>query len=139
MLLTAIKEMRSGKGASVNAIFTYIRATYGYDLLKNRNHIKKTLAKLIDEGLVDRVKGRGLAGSFKLGKNYKETKKLLAGASKPVRTKSFKYKCFMYKYYLVVLSNLIFFFVRKTQRARPGKCFRDEQKRRQKQLCTTLL
>ncbi|XP_027130773.1 E3 ubiquitin-protein ligase SHPRH isoform X1 [Larimichthys crocea] len=82
MLLTAIKEMRSGKGASVNAIFTYIRATYGYDLLKNRNHIRKTLVKLIDEGLVDRVKGRGLAGSFKLGKNYKETKKLLAGASK---------------------------------------------------------
>ncbi|KAK2826564.1 hypothetical protein Q5P01_020778 [Channa striata] len=82
MLLTAIKEMRSGKGASVNAVFTYIRATYGYDLLKNRNHIKKTLAKLIDEGLVDRVKGRGLAGSFKLGKKYKESKKTLAGASK---------------------------------------------------------
>ncbi|CAJ1074467.1 E3 ubiquitin-protein ligase SHPRH [Xyrichtys novacula] len=80
MLLTAIKEMRSGKGASVNAIFTYIRATYGYDLLKNRNHIKKTLMKLIDEGLVTRVKGRGLAGSFKLGKNYKETKKTLAAA-----------------------------------------------------------
>ncbi|KAM4625102.1 E3 ubiquitin-protein ligase SHPRH isoform 2-T2 [Polymixia lowei] len=82
MLLTAIKEMRSGKGASVNAIFTYIRTTYRYDLLKNRNHIRKTLAKLIDEGLVDRVKGRGLAGSFKLGKNYKETKKMLAGAAK---------------------------------------------------------
>ncbi|CAN9502331.1 unnamed protein product [Ophioblennius macclurei] len=82
MLLTAIKEMRSGKGASVNAIFTYIRATYGYDLLKNRNHIKKTLTKLIDEGVVDRVKGRGLAGSFKLGKKYKETKKTLAAASK---------------------------------------------------------
>ncbi|XP_037342642.2 E3 ubiquitin-protein ligase SHPRH isoform X1 [Pungitius pungitius] len=82
MLLTAIKEMRSGKGASVNAIFTYIRATYGYDLLKNRNHIKKTLAKLIDEGLIHRVKGRGLAGSFRLGKNYKDTKKTLAGASK---------------------------------------------------------
>ncbi|XP_074548952.1 E3 ubiquitin-protein ligase SHPRH [Halichoeres trimaculatus] len=78
MLLTAIKEMRSGKGASVNAIFTYIRATYGYDLLKNRNHIRKTLMKLIDEGLVDRVKGRGLAGSFKLGKKYKETKKTSA-------------------------------------------------------------
>lgn len=78
MLLTAIKEMRSGKGASVNAIFTFIRATYGYDLLKNRNHIKKTLTKLIDEGLVERVKGRGLAGSFKLGKNYKETKKTMA-------------------------------------------------------------
>ncbi|XP_026007203.1 E3 ubiquitin-protein ligase SHPRH [Astatotilapia calliptera] len=82
MLLTAIKEMRSGKGASVNAIFTYIRATYGYDLLKNRNHIRKTLTKLIDDGMVDRVKGRGLAGSFKLGKKYKETKKTFAGSSK---------------------------------------------------------
>ncbi|XP_061095980.1 E3 ubiquitin-protein ligase SHPRH isoform X2 [Conger conger] len=82
MLLTAIKEMRVGKGASVNAIFAYIRATYGYDLLKNRNHIKKTLAKLIKEEMVDQVKGRGLAGSFKLGKKYKDTKKR-SGAVKP--------------------------------------------------------
>ncbi|XP_056151483.1 E3 ubiquitin-protein ligase SHPRH isoform X2 [Lampris incognitus] len=82
MLLTAIKEMRSGKGASVNAIFSYIRTTYHYDLLKNRNHIRKTLAKLIDEGLVDRVKGRGLAGSFKLGKNYKESKRTSLAATK---------------------------------------------------------
>uniref|UniRef100_A0A4W5PI40 SNF2 histone linker PHD RING helicase n=1 Tax=Hucho hucho TaxID=62062 RepID=A0A4W5PI40_9TELE len=75
MLLTAIKEMRVGKGASVNAIFAYIRTTYRYDLLKNRNHIKRALGKLLDEELVERVKGRGLAGSFKLGKKYKETKK----------------------------------------------------------------
>ncbi|XP_077476822.1 E3 ubiquitin-protein ligase SHPRH [Stigmatopora argus] len=82
MLLTAIKEMRSGKGASVNAVFTYIRATYGYDLLKNRNHIKKTLAKLTDEGLVEQVKGRGLAGSFRLGKKYKDAKKTLPATPK---------------------------------------------------------
>ncbi|XP_029114603.1 E3 ubiquitin-protein ligase SHPRH isoform X2 [Scleropages formosus] len=81
MLLTAIKEMRVGKGASINAIFTYIRTTYGYDLLKNRSHIRKALSKLIKEELVEQVKGRGLAGSFKLGKNYKETKKK-AGAVK---------------------------------------------------------
>ena len=74
MLLTAIKEMRSGKGASVNGIFTYVRSTYGYDLLRNRNHIRRALVKLMDEGLVDRVKGRGLAGSFRLGKKYKEKK-----------------------------------------------------------------
>lgn len=91
MLLTAIKEMRTGKGASVNAIFSYIRATYGYDFLKNRTHIRKTLAKLIGEGLVDQVKGRGLAGSFRLGKNYKETKKMLASASKFVRIKSSRF------------------------------------------------
>ncbi|XP_061899198.1 E3 ubiquitin-protein ligase SHPRH-like [Entelurus aequoreus] len=82
MLLTAIKEMRSGKGASINAVFTYIRATYGYDLLKNRSHMKKTLAKLMEEGMVTQVKGRGLAGSFRLGKNYRETKKTSPGTPK---------------------------------------------------------
>lgn len=75
MLLTAIKEMKVGKGASINAIFTYLRTMYKYDPLKNRNHIKRTLTKTITEGLVEQVKGRGLAGSFKLGKNYKEKKK----------------------------------------------------------------
>lgn len=107
MLLTAIKEMRSGKGASVNAIFTYIRATYGYDLLKNRNHMKKTLVKLIDEGLVHRVKGRGLAGSFKLGKNYKETKKTSAGASKSVRIKRLDSECFMLQILLGCIIELL--------------------------------
>ncbi|XP_051502358.1 E3 ubiquitin-protein ligase SHPRH isoform X3 [Myxocyprinus asiaticus] len=75
MLLTAIKEMKVGKGASVNAIFTYLRTMYKYDTLKNRNHIKKILTKLISENIVEQIKGRGLAGSFKLGKNYKEKKR----------------------------------------------------------------
>ena len=88
MLLTAIKEMRVGKGASVNAIFAYIRTTYQYDLLKNRNHIKRALGKLIDEELVDRVKGRGLAGSFKLGKKYKDPKKKMPAAKSVSRLKA---------------------------------------------------
>ncbi|KAJ8291165.1 hypothetical protein GJAV_G00022160 [Gymnothorax javanicus] len=84
MLLTAVKEMTVGKGASVNAIFAYIRATYGYDLLKSRKHLKKTLAKLIADEMVEQVKGRGLAGSFKLGKKYKEkAKKTGSPKSKP--------------------------------------------------------
>lgn len=85
MLLTAIKEMKVGKGASINAVFTYLRSMYKYDPLKNRTHIKKTLTKIITEGLVEQVKGRGLAGSFKLGKNYKEKKK------KPVSPVSLSY------------------------------------------------
>ncbi|KAK3537783.1 hypothetical protein QTP70_018941 [Hemibagrus guttatus] len=92
MLLTAIKEMKVGKGASINAVFTYLRTMYKYDPLKNRTHIKKTLTKIITEGLVEQVKGRGLAGSFKLGKNYKEKKKKsvspqkLPGEAAPRRT-----------------------------------------------------
>lgn len=84
MLLTAIKEMRVGKGASVNAIFAYIRTQYQCDLLKNRNHIKRTLGKLIEEELVEQVKGRGLAGSFKLGKKYKEKIKKKTTTAKSV-------------------------------------------------------
>ncbi|XP_076834961.1 E3 ubiquitin-protein ligase SHPRH-like [Brachyhypopomus gauderio] len=74
MLLTAIKEMKVGKGSSMNAVFTYLRDMYKYDPLRNRGHIKKALTKLLTEGLVEQIKGRGLAGSFKLGKNYKEKK-----------------------------------------------------------------
>ncbi|XP_056112007.1 E3 ubiquitin-protein ligase SHPRH [Rhinichthys klamathensis goyatoka] len=85
MLLTAIKEMKVGKGASINAIFAYLRTMYKYDTLKNRNHIKKILTKLISENIVEQIKGRGLAGSFKLGKNYKEKKRKPADH----RTKSF--------------------------------------------------
>ncbi|MGH0148478.1 UNVERIFIED_CONTAM: hypothetical protein FKN15_013513 [Acipenser sinensis] len=46
MLLTAIKEMRVGKGASVNTISMYIRATYRSDLQRNRHLIKKTKMNL---------------------------------------------------------------------------------------------
>lgn len=82
MLLTAIKETMARKGSSVNAIFTYIKTKYRYDVIKNRNLIKRTVGKLLDEKLVDRVKGRGLAGSFKLGKNYKVSKKTTEVAAK---------------------------------------------------------
>ncbi|KAL2098878.1 hypothetical protein ACEWY4_005358 [Coilia grayii] len=83
MILTAIKEMKVGKGASINAIFAYLRSMFGYDPIKNRSHIKKSLAKLISEELVEQVKGRGLAGSFKFGKKYKETKKKTPIKQKP--------------------------------------------------------
>ncbi|RXM34826.1 E3 ubiquitin-protein ligase SHPRH [Acipenser ruthenus] len=53
MLLTAIKEMRVGKGASVNTISMYIRATYRSDLQRNQRPIKKTLEKLITEEVVE--------------------------------------------------------------------------------------
>ncbi|KAL3049730.1 hypothetical protein OYC64_009061 [Pagothenia borchgrevinki] len=72
--------MNAGRGVSINAVFSYIRASYGCDFLRNRGHVKKTLTKLIDEGLVVRVKGRGLAGSFKLGKKCKESEKTAAAA-----------------------------------------------------------
>uniref|UniRef100_A0A8C8AYD6 E3 ubiquitin-protein ligase SHPRH n=1 Tax=Otus sunia TaxID=257818 RepID=A0A8C8AYD6_9STRI len=75
MILAAVKEMNVKKGASIIAIFKYISAIYRYDIQRNRRLLKRTLEKLIAEKVVEQVKGHGLAGSFKLGKNYKEQKK----------------------------------------------------------------
>ncbi|NWZ70224.1 SHPRH ligase, partial [Acrocephalus arundinaceus] len=75
MILAAVKEMNVKKGASIIAIFKYISSMYRYDTQRNRRLLKRTLEKLIAEQVVEQVKGHGLAGSFKLGKNYKEQKK----------------------------------------------------------------
>ncbi|XP_051469382.1 E3 ubiquitin-protein ligase SHPRH isoform X2 [Apus apus] len=75
MILAAVKEMNVKKGASIIAIFKYISATYRYDIQRNRRLLKRALEKLITEQVVEQVKGHGLAGSFKLGKNYKEQKR----------------------------------------------------------------
>ncbi|KFQ07679.1 E3 ubiquitin-protein ligase SHPRH, partial [Haliaeetus albicilla] len=75
MILAAVKEMNVKKGASIIAIFKYISAIYRYDIQRNRRLLKRTLEKLIAEKVVEQVKGHGLAGSFKLGKNYKEQKR----------------------------------------------------------------
>ncbi|NXN20685.1 SHPRH ligase, partial [Nycticryphes semicollaris] len=75
MILAAVKEMNVKKGASIIAIFKYISSMYRYDIQRNRRLLKRTLEKLIAEQVVEQVKGHGLAGSFKLGKNYKEQKK----------------------------------------------------------------
>ncbi|NXU47440.1 SHPRH ligase, partial [Turnix velox] len=75
MILAAVKEMNVKKGASIIAIFKYISCVYRYDIQRNRRLLKRTLEKLIAEQIVEQVKGHGLAGSFKLGRNYKEQKK----------------------------------------------------------------
>uniref|UniRef100_G1NIU1 E3 ubiquitin-protein ligase SHPRH n=1 Tax=Meleagris gallopavo TaxID=9103 RepID=G1NIU1_MELGA len=75
MVLAAVKEMNVKKGASIFAIFKYISAVYRYDIQRNRRLLKRTLEKLIAEQVVEQVKGHGLAGSFKLGKKYKEQKR----------------------------------------------------------------
>ncbi|XP_078069477.1 E3 ubiquitin-protein ligase SHPRH isoform X2 [Mustelus asterias] len=72
MLIAAIKEMKMKKATSVSAMYKYITATYKYDIQRNRNLIRKTLAKLLAEQVIEQVKGHGLAGSFRMGKNYKE-------------------------------------------------------------------
>ncbi|XP_068008539.1 E3 ubiquitin-protein ligase SHPRH [Melanerpes formicivorus] len=86
MILAAVKEMNVKKGASIIAIFKYISAMYRYDIQRNRRLLKRTLEKLIAEQVVEQVRGHGLAGSFKLGKNYKEQKRREKTKEKIART-----------------------------------------------------
>ncbi|MEE6475060.1 hypothetical protein FKM82_010603 [Ascaphus truei] len=88
MILAAIKEMSVKKGVSIIAIFKYVSAIFRYDVQRNRRFLKKTLEKLITEKMVEQVKGHGLTGSFKLGKNYKEQK--TQDKSQKVKTKAAK-------------------------------------------------
>ncbi|XP_071289335.1 E3 ubiquitin-protein ligase SHPRH isoform X2 [Agelaius tricolor] len=86
MILAAVKEINVKKGASIIAIFKYISSIYRYDTQRNRRLLKRTLEKLIAEQVVEQVKGHGLAGSFKLGKNYKEQKKRERAKEQVART-----------------------------------------------------
>ncbi|XP_054248915.1 E3 ubiquitin-protein ligase SHPRH isoform X1 [Indicator indicator] len=86
MVLAAVKEMNVKKGASIIAIFKYISAIYRYDIQRNRRLLKRTLEKLIAEQVVEQVRGHGLAGSFKLGKNYKEQKRREKNKEKIAKT-----------------------------------------------------
>nr|XP_006013146.2 PREDICTED: E3 ubiquitin-protein ligase SHPRH [Latimeria chalumnae] len=83
MIQTAVKEMKAHKGASIAAIFKYISFMYKYNVQRNRRLLKNTLEKLIAEQVVEQVKGHGLVGSFKLGRNYKEQKKRVLKKQKP--------------------------------------------------------
>nr|XP_033793202.1 E3 ubiquitin-protein ligase SHPRH isoform X2 [Geotrypetes seraphini]XP_033793203.1 E3 ubiquitin-protein ligase SHPRH isoform X2 [Geotrypetes seraphini] len=74
MILSAIKEINTKKGASIFAMFKYVSTKYSYDVQRNRRLLKKALEKLITEHVLEQVKGHGLSGSFRLGKNYKEKK-----------------------------------------------------------------
>ncbi|KAM8947387.1 E3 ubiquitin-protein ligase SHPRH [Pelodytes ibericus] len=88
MILAAVKESSKKKGASIIAIFKYVSNVYRYDVQRNRRLLKKTLEKLIMEKMVEQVKGHGLTGSFKLGKNYKEQK--VQDKSQKLKTKAAK-------------------------------------------------
>lgn len=53
-------------------------ATVGYDMIRNAWRFKRSLQKLVDQGVLRRVTGRGALGSFRLGKKQASKPKLKA-------------------------------------------------------------
>merc|ERR1712029_624462 len=89
MIAAAITALKDRKGSSLAAIKKYIGANYKVDLVKLGPHLKLAVKKGIEKKTLVQVKGKGAAGSFKLGKVEKPKK---PKAKKPKAKKPKKVK-----------------------------------------------
>merc|ERR1712173_574109 len=87
MIAAAITALKDRKGSSLAAIKKYIGANYKVDLVKLGPHLKLAVKKGIEKKTLVQVKGKGAAGSFKLGKVEKPKK-----VKKPKKPKTPKKK-----------------------------------------------
>ncbi|XP_074873455.1 histone H1.5-like [Carettochelys insculpta] len=71
LILRAVCLATARKGASLVAIKKALLAG-GYDVQKNSGRLKAALSSLVTKGLLQRVTGSGVAGSFKLSKHPKK-------------------------------------------------------------------
>nr|XP_025033718.1 histone H1-like [Pelodiscus sinensis] len=70
LILRAVCFATARKGASLVAIKKAL-LTDGYDVQKNNGRLKAALSNLVSKGLLQRVTGSGISGSFKLSKQQK--------------------------------------------------------------------
>merc|ERR1712228_805247 len=90
MVAAAIVALKDRKGSSLAAIKKYIGANYKVDLVKIGPFIKAALKKGVVAKTIVQVKGKGAAGSFKLGKVEKPKKKKVVKKKKPKKPKKAK-------------------------------------------------
>ncbi|XP_065272315.1 histone H1-like [Emys orbicularis] len=82
LILRAVCVSTARKGASLAAIKKALLAE-GYDVQKNNGRLKATLSSLVSKGLLQRVTGSGVSGSFRVNKRQKK-----GGALKAPRKKT---------------------------------------------------
>ncbi|KAJ8259642.1 hypothetical protein GJAV_G00171790 [Gymnothorax javanicus] len=69
ILLEAIMASKDRSGTSMQSILKYISNKYtSLDLEQKKFYLRKTLKRLIDKGMVKQLKGKGMSGSFTVGK-----------------------------------------------------------------------
>uniref|UniRef100_A0A8B9QVZ5 H15 domain-containing protein n=1 Tax=Anas platyrhynchos TaxID=8839 RepID=A0A8B9QVZ5_ANAPL len=71
LILRAVCVSTARKGASL-ALIKKTLATEGYDVVRNGSRLKAVLSGLVTKGLLQRVTGTGIAGSFRIGRVGKE-------------------------------------------------------------------
>merc|ERR1712110_807844 len=94
MVAAAIAALKDRKGSSLAAIKKYIAANYKVDIVKLAPFVKQAIKKGVEKKTIVQVKGKGAAGSFKLGKVEKPKKvkkaKTPKKAKKPAAKKAKK-------------------------------------------------
>ncbi|KAG6923159.1 histone cluster 1, H1b [Chelydra serpentina] len=82
LILRAVCVSTARKGASLAAIKKALLAE-GYDVQKNNGRLKAALSSLVSKGLLQRVTGSGVSGSFRVNKHQKK-----GGALKTTKKKT---------------------------------------------------
>merc|ERR1712051_485255 len=94
MVAAATAALKDRKGSSLAAIKKYIAANYKVDIVKLAPFVKQAIKKGVEKKTFVQVKGKGAAGSFKLGKAKKPKKakkaKTPKKAKKPAAKKAKK-------------------------------------------------
>ncbi|XP_054639407.1 heterochromatin protein 1-binding protein 3 [Dunckerocampus dactyliophorus] len=79
LLIEAITSFNHRSGVSYQSVMKYIVKKYpDMELDKKKFHIKKVMKKQLEKGTIKQLKGKGLSGTFTLGKQPSSSKK--AGA-----------------------------------------------------------
>ncbi len=81
MVRTAIAGLNDKRGSSLWAIKSYVAAHHHINMVRMNPFIRRYIKRAVEEGELRQIKGRGLAGRFKLGLLRKKK------AKKPKRKK----------------------------------------------------
>uniref|UniRef100_T1IEP6 H15 domain-containing protein n=3 Tax=Rhodnius prolixus TaxID=13249 RepID=T1IEP6_RHOPR len=91
MVTAAIKDLKERGGSSLQAIKKYISTTYNVDAEKMSLFIRKYIKSAVETGELVQTKGKGAAGSFRLGgsdntaKSKKKTTTTTTKQAKPAK------------------------------------------------------
>ena len=67
MMATALRELKTHKGVSMQAIKKYLETQYGFDWRRKKHILRRSLEAGLKSGLFIRKGGKGANGRFRLG------------------------------------------------------------------------
>lgn len=74
LVVEAVKNLKTRKGSSLQAIKKYLKDTHQVDEVKSSRFITKAINAAVQKGALVRISGQGASGSFKVGQIAEESK-----------------------------------------------------------------